>query len=51
MKLVAPVKKVQKTVRLETDVWDTIDAIAKENDIAPSAVIRLLILAGLRNES
>ena len=50
MKLVAAPKKVQRTVRLEIDVWLTVLDIAKENNMKPSTVLRHLVIAGLLSD-
>jgi len=50
MKLVAPAKKVQRTVRLEIDVWESVLAVAKENNMKPSTVLRHLVIAGLLSD-
>ena len=50
MKISAPAKKVQRTFRLETDVWLQVVEIAKENNMKPSAVLRHLVIAGLLSD-
>jgi len=50
MKIPAAPKKIQRTVRLETDVWLQVVDIAKENNMKPSTVLRHLVVVGLLSD-